>query len=100
VRRRKVLVLAAGAAALRPLAGRAQQVAKVPRIGYLTGNLATGRHLQAAFLSGLPLCSRSRKTLARRSSSVGRSMSRWLIVFLVLSDDPRLARRERPLQHL
>ena len=32
---------------------RAQQVAKVPRIGYLTGNLASGLNLREAFLQGL-----------------------------------------------
>jgi putative ABC transport system substrate-binding protein len=34
-------------------AAESQQAAKVPRIGYLSLNLATGRHLQAAFLQGL-----------------------------------------------
>jgi len=36
-----------------PLAAEAQVAAKVPRIGYLTGNLATGLHLREAFLQGL-----------------------------------------------
>ena len=42
-----LLVLAA------PLTANAQLVSKVPRIGYLTGNLATGLHLRDAFLQGL-----------------------------------------------
>ena len=36
-----------------PLAAGAQPAAKVPRVGYLTGNLATGLHLQEAFRQGL-----------------------------------------------
>ena len=36
-----------------PLTADAQQAAKVPRIGYLSQNLATGRHLLEAFLRGL-----------------------------------------------
>src|SRR6266705_6432938 len=36
-----------------PFAADAQQAAKIARIGYLAGDLATGRHLQEAFLQGL-----------------------------------------------
>jgi ABC-type uncharacterized transport system substrate-binding protein len=36
-----------------PLAAEAQPAVKVPRIGFLIGNLVTGRHLQEAFLQGL-----------------------------------------------
>jgi putative ABC transport system substrate-binding protein len=36
-----------------PLTAWAQLAAKAPRIGYLTGNLASGRDLQEAFLQGL-----------------------------------------------
>jgi ABC-type uncharacterized transport system substrate-binding protein len=36
-----------------PLAAEAQQAAKVPRIGYLAGNLAPSPHLTEAFLQGL-----------------------------------------------
>jgi hypothetical protein len=36
-----------------PLTVEAQLPAKVPRIGYLTGNLATGLSLREAFLQGL-----------------------------------------------
>ena len=36
-----------------PLAAEAQPAAKVPRIGYLSGNLAPGLHLREAFLQGL-----------------------------------------------
>ena len=36
-----------------PLVVEAQQATKVPRIGYLTGNLASGLNLREAFLQGL-----------------------------------------------
>jgi putative tryptophan/tyrosine transport system substrate-binding protein len=36
-----------------PLAASAQQAAKVPRIGYLAGNMATAPHLPEAFRQGL-----------------------------------------------
>ena len=36
-----------------PLAAEAQQAGKVPRIGYLQGNLAAGPHLPEAFRQGL-----------------------------------------------
>jgi len=52
MRRREFISLLGGAAAW-PLAGVAQEAAKVPRIGYLAGNLATMSHLTAAFLRGL-----------------------------------------------
>jgi ABC-type uncharacterized transport system substrate-binding protein len=53
MRRRDFVNLLSGAAAVWPFAARAQQPAKVPRIGYLAGNLATMSHLRAAFLGGL-----------------------------------------------
>src|SRR5262249_13575954 len=52
MRRREFITITAAATAW-PLAARAQQAAKVPRIGYLAGNLATMSHLTAAFLRGL-----------------------------------------------
>jgi ABC-type uncharacterized transport system substrate-binding protein len=39
--------------ALVPFAAEAQQTARVPRIGYLVGNLAAGQHFAAAFRQGL-----------------------------------------------
>ena len=42
-----------GAALAWPLGASAQQAAKVPRIGYLTGNLAANPDLRVAFLQGL-----------------------------------------------
>ncbi len=50
-RRAFLFTLAGGLAA--PLTAEAQQAGKVPRIGYLTGNLATGLTLRDAFLQGL-----------------------------------------------
>src|SRR5499427_8610925 len=38
---------------LTPLAASAQQATKVPRIGYLAGNMATAPHLPEAFRQGL-----------------------------------------------
>jgi ABC-type uncharacterized transport system substrate-binding protein len=52
MRRRKFITLM-GAAAAWPLGTSAQQAAKVPRIGYLTSDLAAGLHLREAFLKGL-----------------------------------------------
>src|SRR5215471_15588727 len=53
MRRRDFIKVIAGSSAAWPLAARAQQAPKFPRIGYLTGNLATGLHLRDAFLQGL-----------------------------------------------
>src|SRR5438093_11297859 len=50
-RRDTVLALLALGAA--PLAAEAQQAAKVPRIGYLSTNLAANPHLREAFRQGL-----------------------------------------------
>ncbi len=52
MKRRTFFSLLGGAAAW-PLSAGAQEAAKVPRIGYLAGNLATMSHLTAAFLRGL-----------------------------------------------
>jgi len=52
VQRRQWLI-AAGALLAKPLGADAQQAAKVARIGYLSGNLASGPHLRDAFLQGL-----------------------------------------------
>src|SRR5438128_618182 len=52
MRRREFITLLGGAAAW-PLGASAQQAAKVPRIGYLAGNLATMPHLQEVFRQGL-----------------------------------------------
>jgi putative ABC transport system substrate-binding protein len=49
MRRRDLIALLGGAAALRPLAGEAQLADNVPRIGYLSGV----SHLREAFLQGL-----------------------------------------------
>jgi len=51
-RRRFIGTVASGLLAA-PLAAEAQQAAKVPRIGYLLGNLATSPHLLEAFRQGL-----------------------------------------------
>jgi putative ABC transport system substrate-binding protein len=53
VKRRDLLALVGGAAAVLPLAAEAQQAAKVVRIGYLAANLAASPHLREAFLQGL-----------------------------------------------
>ena len=53
MRRRDLLVLVPGAAALRPLAVAAQQAAGVPRIGFLASSLATHPQLHEAFRQGL-----------------------------------------------
>src|SRR5205823_8144666 len=53
MQRREFITLLGGAAVAWPLAANAQQAAKVPRIGYLSGNLATSSHLQESFHQGL-----------------------------------------------
>ena len=52
MRRREFIALVGGAAAW-PLGASAQQAAKVPRIGWLAGDLAPGQHLPEAFRQGL-----------------------------------------------
>src|SRR5215469_2835538 len=52
MRRREFISLLGGAAAW-PLAARAQQSAKVVRIGYLSTNLASSPHHHEAFRQGL-----------------------------------------------
>ena len=52
MRRREFIALVGGIVGA-PLAAEAQQAAKVARIGYLSGNLAAGPHLQEAFRRGL-----------------------------------------------
>ncbi|TAL44364.1 MAG: ABC transporter substrate-binding protein, partial [Salinibacterium sp.] len=51
--RREFITFLGGAAAVWPLAAEAQQAAKIPRIGYLTGSLAANPHLPEAFRQGL-----------------------------------------------
>ncbi len=53
MKRREFIAVLSGAAVAWPLGGSAQQAAKVPRIGYLTGNLASNPHTREAFLQGL-----------------------------------------------
>src|SRR6266536_426932 len=53
MKRREFIALLSGAAVAWPLGASAQQAAKVPRIGYLSANLATSPHLQEAFRQGL-----------------------------------------------
>ena len=50
---RRAFLAGAIAFSAAPLAAEAQQAAKIARIGYLTGNLATSLHLQEAFRQGL-----------------------------------------------
>jgi putative ABC transport system substrate-binding protein len=52
VQRRQFLI-AAGALVVAPLTAKAQQAAKVARIGYLESNLTATPHLREAFLQGL-----------------------------------------------
>jgi putative ABC transport system substrate-binding protein len=52
MRRREFITLIGGAAAW-PITGRAQQAAKVARIGYLSTNLASSPHHHEAFRQGL-----------------------------------------------
>jgi len=51
--RREFIGTLAGGLLVAPFTAEAQQAAKVARIGYLTGSLATGLHLREAFLQGL-----------------------------------------------
>jgi putative ABC transport system substrate-binding protein len=51
--RRAFIGSLAGGLVAAPLAAEAQQAAKVPRIGFLTGNLAASPRVAAAFLQGL-----------------------------------------------
>jgi putative ABC transport system substrate-binding protein len=53
MKRREFIALLSGAAVAWPLGASAQQAAKVPRIGYLSGNLAANPHTREAFLQGL-----------------------------------------------
>jgi putative tryptophan/tyrosine transport system substrate-binding protein len=53
MKRRQFIALLSGAAVAWPLGASTQQAAKVPRIGYLTGNLAANPHTREAFLQGL-----------------------------------------------
>jgi len=51
--RRRDLIALIGGAALRPLCAGAQPAVKVPRIGYVSSNLAANPHLAEAFRQGL-----------------------------------------------
>jgi len=51
--RREFIGTLAGSLLTAPLAAEAQQAAKVPRIGYVSTNLAANPHLREAFLQGL-----------------------------------------------
>jgi putative tryptophan/tyrosine transport system substrate-binding protein len=51
--RREFIGTLAGGLLVSPLAAEAQQTAKVPRIGYLSANLAPNPHLREAFRQGL-----------------------------------------------
>src|ERR1700694_1887667 len=53
MRRREFITFLGGLAAAWPITARAQQAAKVARIGYLSPNLASSPHLRDAFLQGL-----------------------------------------------
>ena len=51
-RRTFIIALAGGLVIARSVA-EAQQAARIPRIGFLSGNVSAGQHLAAAFLQGL-----------------------------------------------
>jgi len=51
-RRRFLLTSLAGALAA-PLAGQAEQAAKVARVGFLTADMGIAPHLREAFLQGM-----------------------------------------------
>ncbi len=51
--RRTFMAMLTGGIVVAPLAAKAQQAAKVPRIGFLTANLAASPHLLEAFRQGL-----------------------------------------------
>ena len=53
MRRREFITFLGGLAAAWPITGRAQQAAKVARIGYLSTNLASSPHQHEAFRQGL-----------------------------------------------
>src|SRR6266436_10180608 len=53
ISRRSFLTTTSAFVLTAPLAAEAQPAAKVPRIGYLTGNLAANPHTREAFLQGL-----------------------------------------------
>src|SRR5262245_64894554 len=53
MRRREFITLIGGAAAAWPLGARAQQTAKIARIGFLTSGMAVNPHLPEAFRRGL-----------------------------------------------
>jgi putative ABC transport system substrate-binding protein len=53
MRRREFITFLGGLAAAWPITGRAQQAAKVARIGYLSTNLASSPHHHEAFRQGL-----------------------------------------------
>jgi putative ABC transport system substrate-binding protein len=53
MKRRQFITLIGGAAAAWQFTARAQQAAKVARIGYLSSSLASNPHLRDAFLQGL-----------------------------------------------
>jgi len=51
--RRIFINIVAGGLVIARSAAEAQQAARIPRIGFLAGNLSTGQHLAAAFRQGL-----------------------------------------------
>ena len=51
--RRAFLTALSGSLLATPLAAEAQRAGKVARVGYLSPNLAVGRHLRETFLQGL-----------------------------------------------
>ena len=51
--RRELFALVGAVAGWWPFAARAQQAVKVPRVGYLGGNVGPNRHLSAVFRQGM-----------------------------------------------